>query len=146
MLRTTMRESNAADYSLAKLLPLIDYFSPERIARLATERTCLVAETDGRVIATGALDGCELVTFFVLPTHQRGGVGAQLLNGLEAIARTRQCGQLRVHSSLAGVGFYERNGYRRTGVRPASIAGEQIELLKDFASPSIASSHHDPGA
>ena len=47
LIRTTMRISNAADYPLARLQPLMDYFSPAQVERLNQERICLVAEAEG---------------------------------------------------------------------------------------------------
>lgn len=54
VIRAAMRETNTQDYPLGILQPLMDYFSPEKVERLATERYCLVAETDGRVVGTAA--------------------------------------------------------------------------------------------
>ena len=145
VVRTTMRVSNAADYPIDQLTPLIQYFSPEKVAALATERICLVAESDGQVVATAALDGCELVTFFVLPTYQGQRIGASLLEALEAIAPTVGCRRLLVHASRTGVAFYERHGYLRTGTVRNPSVNEQIELAKDLAPASDALAGPQPG-
>jgi GNAT superfamily N-acetyltransferase len=130
IIRTTMRESNTADYPAERLQPLIDYFSPQKVEQLSHERICLVAEEGGALIATAALDGDELVTFFVLPRLQGRGVGAALLAELETIARRSGLQLLRVDASLTGAAFYERNGYRRTGAILDGTAGPQISMQK----------------
>ncbi|NJR31527.1 MAG: hypothetical protein HC778_00005, partial [Chamaesiphon sp. CSU_1_12] len=67
LVRYTMQVSNSSDYPLVRLLPLIDYFSPEKVLQLSRERVCLVAELAGELVGTAALDGTELATFFVYP-------------------------------------------------------------------------------
>jgi GNAT superfamily N-acetyltransferase len=132
IIRTTMQVSNTADYALEQLQPLIDYFSPEKVIQLNRERTCLVADDQGTVVGTAALEGCELVTFFILPEHQGRGIGAALLTALEAVAREQRHKHLLVHASLTGAGFYERRGYHRTGHIFDGTAGPQISMRKQL--------------
>lgn len=136
VIRTTMRISNAADYPMARLQPLIDYFSPEKVAQLSHERDCLVAEEEGEIVGTAALDGNELVTFFVDPQHQGQGIGSALLKAIEIIAFDHGRRELRVDASLAGTPFYERHGYERTGRIVAGTAGPQISMRKQLGSGS----------
>lgn len=133
IIRTTMRQSNSADYPIERLQPLIDYFAPAKVIQLSHERTCLVAEVDGSVVGTAALDAAEIVTFFVLPTHQGRGIGSSLLAALEAHARAQNLRVLVVHASLTGVSFYEHHGYRRTGHVLDGTAGSQISLEKHLS-------------
>jgi GNAT superfamily N-acetyltransferase len=130
IVRTTMQVSNTADYPIERLQPLIDYFSPEKIIQLNRERSCLVAEDQGALVVTAALEGDEVVTFFILPSHQGRGIGAALLAELEAIARAQGLVQLSVHASLTGAGFYRRHGYRETGHVLDGTAGPQVGMLK----------------
>jgi GNAT superfamily N-acetyltransferase len=135
VIATTMRQSNIRDYPANRLEALIAYFTPEKLRALAQERDCFVAVADGGVIGTAAREGCELATFFVLPEWQGRGVGTQLLECLEENARRQGIKQLRVDSSLTGAGFYEHQGYRRTGGTLAGTAGPQITLTKDITTP-----------
>jgi N-acetylglutamate synthase-like GNAT family acetyltransferase len=130
IIRTTMRVSNTVDYPIEQLQPLMDYFSPEKLIQLNRERRCLVAEENGTVVGTAALEGCELVTFFILPEHQGRGIGAALLTALEAIAQAQDQTHLIVHASMTGSGFYERRGYLRTGDVIDGTAGPQISMQK----------------
>jgi GNAT superfamily N-acetyltransferase len=135
VIRTTMRISNSHDYPIAQLQPLIDYFSPAKVLLLSAERHCLVATIDGRVVGTAALEGHELLTFFVLPDVQGRGVGALLLAGLEAHARAAGLRELTVDASITGAPFYARHGYQETGVTHAGSAGPQIGMVKRLSSP-----------
>lgn len=132
IIRTTMRRSNAADYPADRLQLLIDYFSPEKVQQINEDRVCLVAEIDGEVIATGAVEADKLVTFFVQPEHQGKGIGTALLLELERMAFARGLGELRVDASLTGASFYERHGYERTGDVFDGTAGPQISLEKQI--------------
>ena len=75
LIQQTMRVSNSRDYAAERLQPLIDYFTPAKVQQLAAERYCLVAEMTDRIVATAALDGDQIVTFFVEPAHQGSGIG-----------------------------------------------------------------------
>jgi GNAT superfamily N-acetyltransferase len=132
LIQRTMRESNSHDYSLDRLQPLIDYFSPEKVRRLGQERVCLVAEADRQLIGTAALDGAELATFFVLPEHQGKGIGRRLLAAIEELARMQGITHITVDSSLTGTAFYARMGYLRTGVEREGTAGMQIGMEKQL--------------
>jgi GNAT superfamily N-acetyltransferase len=137
VIRTTMRISNAADYPMARLQPLIDYFSPAKVTQLSHERDCLVAEEEGEIIGTAALEGDELLTFFVDPQHQGRGIGSALLKAIEAIARHHGRRELKVNASLTGAGFYERHGYARTGRILEGTAGPQVSMRKQLRSESV---------
>jgi GNAT superfamily N-acetyltransferase len=130
VIRETMAVSNSGDYPPERLRPLIDYFSPEKVALLAAERDCLVAEEDGRLVGTIGLDGAELVTFFVLPAYQGRGIGARLLAAIEELARARGVARVTVDSSITGERFYASRGYARTGASFEGTAGPQIGMEK----------------
>jgi GNAT superfamily N-acetyltransferase len=132
LIRRTMRESNSRDYQLARLQPLIDYFSPEKVQRLSQERVCLVAEANGQLIGTAALEGAELATFFVLPEYQGQGIGTQLLAAIEQHALMQGITHITVESSLTGAAFYAKMGYLRTGVEREGTAGVQIGMEKQL--------------
>jgi GNAT superfamily N-acetyltransferase len=132
LIRQTMAISNSADYPLERLQPLMDYFSPEKVLLLSKERLCLVAETDGQVAGTIALDGSELCTFFVHPSFQGVGIGSELLAAIEHMALDAGIRTIHMDASLTGVPFYERRGYQRSGVDFEGTAGMQIGMVKEL--------------
>lgn len=135
LIATTMRESNGADYSGVLLEPLISYFTPARLVALSAERETLVAERDGAVVGTAALEGDTLQSFFVLPGSQGQGVGRKPLAALERIAASAELRRLYVESSVTGARFYERSGYRRYGDEIERSAGRQIPMVKTLPAP-----------
>jgi len=130
IIRTTMRVSNSVDYPIEKLQPLIDYFTPAKVAQINRTRLCLVVEKGGQLLATGGLEENEIVTFFALPEHQGRGIGAMLLQKLEAYGRGQGIGELKLDASLTGMPFYESQGFRQTGEVLDGTAGPQISMRK----------------
>jgi GNAT superfamily N-acetyltransferase len=130
LIRRTMRISNSADYPLVRLQPLIDYFSPEKVDKLGQERACFVAEAQGEILGTGALEGDEVVTFFVSPEQQGCGVGSLLLEAVEQVACERGLREVRVGASLAGAPFYQKRGYEPTGEMLEGAAGAHVAMRK----------------
>lgn len=138
LIRATMHVSNSVDYPMERLQPLIDYFSPEKVDALNQERVCFVAEEAGEVVGTGALEADELVTFFVAPHRQGGGIGSALLRAVETAAREGGLRRLRVGSSIAGAPFYRRHGYEPTGEILEATAGAHVAMEKEL-NPSASS-------
>lgn len=130
LIRETMKISNSRDYSLDILEPLIEYFSPDKIIQLSKERYCLVAETNRRVVGTIAIEDAELCTFFVHPDFQGKGIGTELLKAVEKLAFDKGIRKIKVGSSVTGVFFYEKSGYRKTGIEKEEAAGRQIQMEK----------------
>jgi GNAT superfamily N-acetyltransferase len=100
---------------------------------LSDERICLVAEMDGQIVGTVALEGSELCTFFIHPTQQGKGTGSQLLAEIERMALVAGITQIHTDASLTGAPFYERRGYHRTGVEIDGTAGPQVGMVKQLA-------------
>jgi GNAT superfamily N-acetyltransferase len=132
VIRETMQVSNSNDYSLERLKPLIEYFSPEKVLRLNQDRHCLVADIDNHIVGTVALEDSELVTFFVLPDYQRKGIGTQLLQAIEKSAFENKIKHLKLEASITGIPYYEKLGYYRTGFVKDGTAGKQIGLEKSI--------------
>lgn len=85
-------------------------------AMTAGAETFVVAERGGALLGYAALRGAELTALFVRPSAARRGVASALLARVEALARRRGVGRLRVDAALSGVPFYEARGFggRRT--------------------------------
>jgi ribosomal protein S18 acetylase RimI-like enzyme len=80
------------------------------------QRGGLVVVTDeGRIVGFGGIDvhAAEQVKWlYLLPQHQRAGLGSELLRRLESIGWEAGLDSLRVHSAPRAVHFYRRHGYR----------------------------------
>lgn len=74
--------------------------------------TTLVAENAEMIVGFANLDGDDhLDCLYVHHRHQSAGIGAQLLQRLEAISRSRGARQLSSDVSITARPFFERHGY-----------------------------------
>jgi GNAT superfamily N-acetyltransferase len=106
-----LEESNARDYPATVIAAVKESFTPAKITGLLTIRQVMVAIDRGQIVATGGLDGDILRSIFVLPGRQGQGIGRQLVQQLEELARSHGIKQLWVPASVTGEGFYRRLGY-----------------------------------
>jgi ribosomal-protein-alanine N-acetyltransferase len=88
---------------------------------------CLVARIGGRsdaeaagfIIGESAGEDARIITIDVLEAHRRAGVGTGLLRAIEERLAARGARRIELEtatSNAAGVAFWERHGYRKTGV------------------------------
>jgi putative acetyltransferase len=88
-------------------------------AMTAGGETLLVAERRGRLVGYAGLRGAEVTALFVRPAAARRGVASALLARVEALARRRGVGVLRVDAARSGVAFYQARGF--SGGRPVRV-------------------------
>ena len=96
-----------------------------RLQRLGERRDVFVATDGERVVGWAALSideafvegfGAFLEGFVVDEAVRSRGIGVALLEAVEARARERGCGEIRVQSNVLRArahSFYERNGYSK---------------------------------
>lgn len=72
-----------------------------------------VATVAGRVVGFSEFDPetHEVSAVYVHPDYLRRGIGATLLNEIEAAARARSVRSLHLHSTITAMRFYEACGY-----------------------------------
>lgn len=66
---------------------------------------------------------CEILTLVSLQENQ--GIGSALLAAIEAIAKFQSCEKLSLittNDNLHALGFYQRRGFRLTGLFPGQVA------------------------
>ncbi|WP_245843920.1 GNAT family N-acetyltransferase [Sphingomonas spermidinifaciens] len=79
----------------------------------------LAGEPAGFALARLAADEAELLLLAVRPAMRRRGVGAALLRGIVADCRDRGAAvlHLEVRAGNGAIALYEREGFRKVGVR-----------------------------
>ncbi|MEO1016754.1 MAG: GNAT family N-acetyltransferase [Pseudomonadota bacterium] len=109
----TLRETNATDYSPEIIDRLVDNFTPENVVAHLASREVLVAVQGDIIIGTASLEQSRARTVFVHPSMQGKGVGALLMEEIEALALGAGLKILHVNSSISAQGFYQRLGYSK---------------------------------
>lgn len=118
VIRTTLDVSNRRDYAPEFIEERIREHTPEQFAARARDAHVYVACDGDVVIGCGAITGywgsteeSYLSSIFVLPDHQRRGVGRRLMEALEADAYFLRAWRTEVGASLTAVPFYLKLGY-----------------------------------
>jgi ribosomal-protein-alanine N-acetyltransferase len=125
-------------------------WSEERVERCLRNRDCVVlaARDRRRVVGFAIMEfyaiHAHLNLFAVQPGYQRQGVGRQLLEWLEASART--AGIFKVNLELRATNdrarvFYEKLGYRVVGRKAAYYDGREdaVRMTHDLTVTSTSS-------
>ncbi len=121
-----LTRSLADHYSPAQLAAWMHGRSPQGYWHFANAgETFRVAELSGEVIAFANWRDRELRSLFVLPEHQRSGIGARLFAACAAEAPLDF-----VKATASAVGFYERFGF--------VAIGPGFDLKRDVRLPHIA--------
>jgi len=74
-----------------------------------------IAELDDVIAGWGAICGDVLEQLYTAPEYAGQGVGAALLDRLEALMRGRGIAAIHAEASSNAKAFYLRRGYRETG-------------------------------
>ena len=112
LISTTLRTSNARDYSGDFLSNVEASLTAISLCDLARERTILVAVDGDAVVETASLGEGQVHAVFVHPARQGRGIGRRLMERIESEARARGDRMLILYSSLSAVPFYETTGWR----------------------------------
>jgi ribosomal protein S18 acetylase RimI-like enzyme len=88
-----------------------EFHSRDNILERHRTGVVLVVEDDQDLVATGATVAGEITGVFVHPRFQGRGIGGQVMDRLEEIARRDGHQTAALSISLPSRGFYERRGY-----------------------------------
>jgi ribosomal protein S18 acetylase RimI-like enzyme len=114
------------------------WYSPPALTRAIGAGVFLVAERTGAVVGFVQLvrrspESAELTRIYVLPEHQRAGVGTELLEAGIAACRTQGLGRVTVfveQDNPVGRGFYRRRGFTELGARRRDVEGYSLALVE----------------
>ena len=110
---TTLRVSNAGDYSPQVIAQVAQHFAPSSILQLMQQRQVYVAHAEQQLIGTASLDGSVVRSVFVDPDWQGHGVGQALMAQLIVLARAAHLSALQVPASVTAESFYARLGFQK---------------------------------
>jgi N-acetylglutamate synthase-like GNAT family acetyltransferase len=128
----TLRETNAADYTPEEIDAVAANFSPESARARFSTRAVFVALLGGRIVGTASLDGSTVRTVFVDPEAQSRGIGARLMEAVQALAVADGVSRLLVPSSVTAEAFYRKLGF--TSIRDEYHGTERTILMEKLLS------------
>ena len=88
-----------------------DFHSKAKIIERHQQENILVAQKDGKIIATGAIIGNNILGLFVNPEFQYQGHGKCLMQALEKRAAINGIKEVMLSVSIPSRKFYESLGY-----------------------------------
>jgi len=113
--------------------------SADEIVERFAEGPIWIAELAGAIVGTvsAILQTFEVYiqSMAVSPSLRGSGIGAQLLQAVDALAAAHQCRRLLLNTTpflLAAIGLYERYGFRYTGEEPDLFGTKLLTMLKDL--------------
>ncbi len=111
LIRQSIDVSYAPVYPPRALAFFKEFHAKHKILERSKTGTVLVAEENGRLVATGSLVNGEIFAVFVHPTRQGAGHGKALMNALEDRARASGMRESVLSVSLPSKRFYTGLGY-----------------------------------
>ncbi len=138
LIATTLRISNAKDYSPAYLEADIRALQPQNILERAGWTHFYVACEDENLIGCGAIgpywnheDESSLFTIFVLPDYQGKGIGRAIVQTLEQDSFFLRAKRIEIPASITATPFYRKLGYDfKNGISTPNEEG--LILLEKF--------------
>jgi ribosomal protein S18 acetylase RimI-like enzyme len=132
--QVTMRALGEADVSWAeRLLGGFGGRLQVRLGSVIDPLACpgLVAERNGEPVGIVAYeaDGDDVEVVYIEVTAKHQGVGTRLLDAVEARTEAQRLWLVTTNDNLDALRFYQRRGFRITGVRPGA-ADEARRTLK----------------
>ena len=134
-----IQEVCKSHYSPKEIKDWSEVLKPCRYNEPIKRRSLFVAVDDNLIVGFGNLNqySGEIEAVYVAPEYVRRGVGREILQALESVARDVGLTLLRLSSSLNAVQFYENAGYRRQQQRRYLLPCEMVAclpMIKELAS------------
>ncbi len=131
--RMAARELFQRDFGRTKIVAFGEVMDIDQIQALVAVTR---AEPSGALAYRSLGDALHIVALATDPMWQRSGVGGYLLAEAELLARRLALRRLVVcttNDNLPALHFYQRRGYRLTGLVPGSITAHTGQELAGFA-------------
>jgi GNAT superfamily N-acetyltransferase len=107
------------------------YHSDKNILDRAEKGYTIIAESEGKVVATGTIVENHICAVFVIRPAQRQGLGRKIMEQLEDRARWEGLKEITLDVSLPSRQFYERFGYQLSEDTHLDIGeGQRLDYWK----------------
>ncbi len=134
IIHDNLRHVNSRDYPEEIINHMCRLFTPAYITEISKTRSVFVIVKDAEIVGTASLDQDTIYTVFVDVQHHGSGIGRKLIQHVEHVALQSGVTQLKLPSSITGLGFYEKLGYQVVQVIESEEFGRDIIMSKDLSS------------
>ena len=128
--RKTLNEVNSKDYPQEVIQFLCENYSPQKIVEKSQTRLLYIAEDNDRIVGTVSLKDNIILAMFVDPMFHHQGIGTQLMQRVETVAREKGYCVVNVPSSVTAYEFYKRRGYQMVKSEYTPKYGQVILMEK----------------
>lgn len=106
----------ASSFTVEGRKSFLGEITEEKILELLAVCEGYVATIDSKIVGViiASKDEAKLGALFVDKRHHRQGIAAALLKRVESLFRKRKIASINVKSSTYAIGFYEKNGFKKT--------------------------------
>ena len=91
---------------------MIHHYQSQNIIQRSANRLIYVAVGKKHIVGTISLTGNLVSGMFVHSKHHGQGIGTQMLNNIESIARKQKYQRVQLASSITAYDFYLNRGYQ----------------------------------
>ena len=114
-------------YSAEAITHWEDEHNETEILKDAAEGIILIAELDGRMIATGTLLAEQIKRVYVVPALQGKGLGKMIMTELEKRAKDNGLKEIRLYASVPAKKFYDTIGYNTFSEAFIEVKGKRLD-------------------
>jgi predicted N-acetyltransferase YhbS len=139
IIRRCLKEVNSKDYPKKAITSLCNFFTPSLIIKNSKDRTIFVAVENGEIVGTASLKDDMAFTIFVNPDIHGKGIGSNLMDKVEDLAKQNGYKTIRVPSGLTSLDFYKKREYKKVKVVHSKEHGDTIEMERKLENPNSLS-------
>jgi GNAT superfamily N-acetyltransferase len=115
LLKGVLDEVNSKYYSPEIIFGWKTHNSLKNLEKQFENSKILVYESENRILGLGAIEKDHISKLYVLPEFQKRGIGREILNGLEEIAKENKFNSCNLNSTLNAIQFYINSNYQVLG-------------------------------
>ena len=88
--------------------------TPSQLIKRMKSFNFLVYQKNRKILGIGGLHGREVRTMYIHPKFQGKGIGSQILNEIETMAKKKKMKKLHLYTHAIPSKFYLKNGWKTT--------------------------------
>ncbi len=133
LIQAALREVNSKDYSATVIERMCKNFTPKQIKELSTQRKMFVAVDAEQIVGTISLVNDTIFTVFVDPARHHQGIGTQLMQFIEGVAKQDGYSTVVVPASVTAHDWYKNLGYQDIKMTASEEHGTNFVMSKHLS-------------